>query len=49
MNGIFRSDSDANNGTWGGLQSEQIPEWDDTLGWAIEVMPVGYEQHAAII
>ena len=31
------------------LTTEQIPEWVDTLSWAVEVMPKGYERHVEII
>ena len=31
------------------LRSEQIPEWIDTLRWAVSAMPAGYERHREII
>ena len=31
------------------LRSEQIPEWGDTLNWALEVLPVEYDRHREII
>lgn len=31
------------------LHTDQIPEWIDTLEWAIKVMPEGYERHREII
>lgn len=31
------------------LRSEQIPEWIDTLRWAVSAMPAGYERHGEII
>ena len=31
------------------LTSEQIPEWVDTLQWAVTVMPSGYERQRGVI
>ena len=31
------------------LEAEQIPDWVDTLQWAIKALPVGYERHRDII
>ena len=31
------------------LKVEQIPDWVDTLQWAIKVLPVGYEKQRDII
>ena len=31
------------------LQPEQIQEWVDTLEWALQVMPAGYERQTVII
>ena len=31
------------------LEPDQVSEWVDTLEWAVEVMPKGYERHVEII
>ena len=31
------------------IQPEQIPDWVETLSWAVEVMPLDYERHVEII
>ena len=31
------------------LQTEQIPDWVDTLEWAVSFLPSGYERHRGVI